>query len=125
MRTSDQCRPQGYAKGTNMHGLLGRSFTLVSNNKGDASESTIMQFGTSIAPQIATYSGPNIVYGHAIVAGDEMLYHALGVDGNVKAGRAKVNLDGSDDQPLTMTLRWSWFTGDKTSGTSVWHETRA
>ena len=95
-----------------MQGLV---FELSENTGGHASGATRMTFSNESDPFRATYTGPNISYGHAIVAGGVMLYHAVHSDGSLSAGRADVEL--SDEQ---MLLRWQWLTGEPESGVSVW-----
>ena len=43
-------------------------FKLLENNEGLAADDTVMVFDNSDAPNKASYSGPNIEYGHAIVS---------------------------------------------------------
>ena len=92
-----------------------QSFRLVQNDEGHASDSTVMVFENSQQPFRATYSGPNVTFGHVLVEDMKMIYHARNTDGSLSAGIADVELDGS-----AMTLRWQWLTGQSNSGTSIW-----
>ena len=94
-------------------------FELIENENGQASAATVMTFDASTHPYRATYTGPNIVFGHAIVTNNQMLYHALDTEGELNAGKATVHL--TED---TMTLNWMWLTGSRTSGVSRWRRVR-
>ena len=102
--------------------LVGRTFELVENNAGHAVSATIMRFGKSTESCTATYSGPNVTTGHAILRSDEMLYHAIDSNGKLSAGRAKVSITKTPVEVAEMRLNWTWLTGDKTSGISIWRE---
>ncbi len=99
--------------------LRNRTFRLEQNDAGHASSATIMRFSSADSPYTATYSGPNVAYGQAIVHGDQMVYHALDSEGNLSAGTATVTLDVSC-KPPQMQLSWRWLTGDGSNGVSVW-----
>lgn len=105
-----------------MQDLAGKSFELIENSDGHASGSTMMRFEAASNPCKATYSGPNINFGQAIVQGNEMLYQALESDGKLTAGRATVSILEFEDQPLEMRLQWAWLTGDRSSGVSIWRQ---
>ena len=90
-------------------------FELIQNTHGHAASSTVMTFGDESSPFRATYNGPNVTFGHALVIDDTMLYHAADREGNLSAGMAKIIL--TDD---TMTLQWRWLTGDQATGKSHW-----
>ena len=92
-------------------------YELVENDGGHASATTVMSFDNSIDPYCATYFGPNITFGHVIVDGTQMLYHARDKEGNLSAGSARVEL-----HEATMTLHWRWLTGDQSSGISHWRK---
>jgi hypothetical protein len=102
-----------------MFNLAGMIFELVENSEGHAAGSTVMTFAASDHPIRATYSGPNVRYGEAIVVGDEMLYHAVDSKGHLSAGHAKLKMkeSGSDTE---MILSWQWLTGERTGGVSRW-----
>ena len=100
--------------------LRNHIFELQQNEDGHACEATTMTFDGSIHPFRATYCGPNVDFGHAIVENDVMLYHARDNSGNLSAGRARIELQGS-----TMTLTWQWLTGDKSNGVSSWRQVEA
>jgi hypothetical protein len=109
--------------------LSNRKFELIDNDTGLASAKTLMVFDSSSSPFKASYRGPNIEYGHAIVSieNDEvhMLYHSLSKNGDLSAGSAKVTLSESDFGNTEMTLNWHWLTGDLSSGISKWKEVNA
>ena len=90
-------------------------FKLIANDGGHASQSTLMTFDDSTKPFKATYTGPNVKFGHVIVEGDQMLYHALDSQGNLSAGAAAVTLTDTH-----MILAWRWLTGDLSKGESRW-----
>ena len=93
------------------------TYELIENDGGHASATTVMSFDDSTDPYRATYCGPNVTYGHVIVAGDEMLYHARDKEGNLSAGSATIEV-----HEATMTLHWRWLTGDLSSGESHWRK---
>lgn len=95
--------------------MRNRTFELIENSDGHAAGATRMVFSDETQPYRATYSGPNVTFGHAIVEDGVMLYHARHADGSISAGQADVNL--TEDQ---MVLNWRWLTGEETSGVSVW-----
>ena len=97
--------------------MTNRRYELIENEDGHASESTVMQFDASSEPFRATYSGPNVVYGHVIVGNGSMLYHAMDKQGNLTAGRASVEVSAEN-----MTLTWQWLTGDQSGGISKWRQ---
>lgn len=96
--------------------LCNLTFELVENDDGHAAGLTRLSFDGSVNPTRGTYQGPNVVFGHAIVEDEVMLYHALDTSGGLSAGRADVEFD---EDAATMTLRWRWLTGEG-SGVSVW-----
>ena len=100
--------------------LCNLTFELVENDDGHAAGSTRLSFDGSDNPVRGSYHGPNVVFGHAIVVDDVMLYHALDTSGELSAGRAHVKFD---EASATMTLRWRWLTGEG-SGVSVWRVAR-
>ena len=104
-----------------MSDLVGKTFELVENHDGHALGSTLMQFKSKNNPVRGTYSGPNVIFGEAIVSGSNMLYHALASDGQLSAGLAKVTIHNCDGV-LEMVLQWQWLTGKKTSGESKWRQ---
>ncbi len=104
--------------------LKNRAFELVQNDSGHASAATVMRFHDTVDPQTAEYAGPNVTYGHVIVQGNQMLYHAMDASGKLAAGAAKVSLAEHDGTPQ-MTLEWRWLTGDGANGISVWREISA
>lgn len=95
--------------------MEGVTFELLENAGGHAKSATRMTFTNASQPFRATYEGPNVTFGHAIVENNVMLYHARNLDGTLAAGQAEVEL--TDTQ---MILRWRWLTGEATSGVSVW-----
>ena len=95
--------------------MQNKTFELLENADGHAAGATRMVFSDETQPYRATYSGPNVTFGHAIVEDNVMLYHARNTDGSISAGQAEVEL--TDNQ---MVLRWRWLTEDNTSGISVW-----
>ena len=101
-------------------------FKLIENKEGLASDETIMVFDCSDAPNKASYSGPNIEYGHAIVSTKNeqliMLYLAISKSGEMSAGKAIVSLSKSSADKMEMQLDWTWLTGDLSSGISKWCE---
>mgnify|MGYP005989951659 CR=1 FL=1 len=109
--------------------LSNRKFELIENEAGLASEKTLMVFDNSSHPYKASYSGPNVKYGHIIVSTDKsetiMLYHSLSKDGDLAAGRAKVTLKEINSSTTEMQLHWHWLTGDLSSGISKWSEINA
>lgn len=103
--------------------LAGYEFALIENETGEAESGTTMRFGRRHKHAIeASYEGPNVSHGHALVtqtaAGSTtMVYHALDADGALNAGTAKVIIE---HVPMTMRLEWQWLTGDRSRGTSLW-----
>ncbi len=99
---------------------------LIENKEGLASDETIMVFDDSDSPYKATYSGPNIKYGHAIVSNIDgkltMLYHAIAKTGELSAGKATVYLSKGRADAIEMQLDWQWLTGDLSAGISKWRE---
>lgn len=104
--------------------LVGKTFELIENRDGYALGSTRMQFQSGVNPVRATYSGPNVVYGEAIVCGEDMLYHALNSEGQMSAGRANIVIQKSSGV-LEMVLQWHWLTGEQTGGISKWRQVAA
>ena len=105
-----------------MQSLQSRVFELVENKGGHAASTTTIRFSNVPEPCTAIYSGPNISFGQAIVKDGEMLYQAIELDGTLRAGRAKIAIKATDGNPREMHLHWSWLTGEKSSGVSVWQE---
>jgi hypothetical protein len=102
-----------------MPNLAGMIFELLENSEGHAAGSTVMTFAISDDPIRATYSGPNVKYGEAIVVGDEMLYHAMDSKGRMSAGHAKMKIKESGSA-TEMILSWQWLTGERSGGVSRW-----
>ncbi|MDH3494530.1 MAG: hypothetical protein OEM82_13320 [Acidobacteriota bacterium] len=102
-----------------------RSFELIENNDGPAAGRTVMKFGRRTEPCRATYSGPNVRFGHALVEEVEgearMVYHALTDEGALVAGKARVSFFEADDGSIEMHLRWKWLDGEG-GGISKWRE---
>ena len=106
-----------------MRALRCLSFQLIENRDGHVMGKTVMKFDQSLSPCIATYSGPNIVFGQAIVENGFMLYQALQTNGKLSAGKASVSyLKASEDRAAEMILNWRWLTGDRSKGTSRWKQ---
>ena len=99
-------------------------FELIENSNGLADQTTSLVFSSETSPFTATYDGPNITYGHAIVQGREMLYHAVNNKGEMSAGRAQVSFETAEDGAVMMILDWQWLTGDLSSGQSLWRQKR-
>lgn len=109
--------------------LSNKHFELVENSDGHASAKTMMKFSDHADPFLATYTGPNTIYGQVIVrtskTGDfEMLYQSLTTEGELVAGQAQVTLTENENHKTVMQLNWQWLTGDLSNGISVWHETK-
>jgi hypothetical protein len=102
-----------------MYDLSAMDFELVENTDGYAAASTLLKFDSSSDPYRATYIGPNLKFGQAIVSEYEMLYHAVNAEGIMSCGYAKVSFDVSEGS-TEMILNWQWLTGDKSSGVSRW-----
>lgn len=107
--------------------LSNKQFELVENSDGHASAKTIMKFSNHTEPFLATYTGPNTVYGQVIVrtskTGDlEMLYQSLTTESELVAGRAQVILSENENHKMVMQLNWQWLTGSLSNGISIWHE---
>ena len=108
-----------------MEQLRNSRFQLIENPGGHVSGNTVMRFGDSTDPCIATYSGPNIVFGQVIVSEDKMIYHALDTNGQLSAGKATVRLERADNNAaVEMVLDWQWLTGDRSQGVSRWKKLR-
>lgn len=107
-----------------MPSLSNKSFELIENRGGHAAGSTVMRFDSSSDPNRAVYSGPNVKVGHAMVVGDEMVYHAVDFDGQLSAGRAKITIIESAGE-TEMHLNWQWLTGDRSTGLSKWRQVDA
>jgi len=101
---------------------MGKVFQLVENKQGHASGATIMRFNDCESPCTATYSGPNVSYGQAIVQSKSMLYQALESDGALTAGQAKVTIAEPTAGQMEMRLDWKWLTGDRSEGVSFWQQ---
>jgi len=106
--------------------LSDRSFELVENADGHAAGQTVMTFHPGTEPCRATYSGPNVRFGHALVEkinGEaRMVYHALTDEGELVAGKARVFFFEADDGSIEMHLRWQWLNSDAGGGISKWRE---
>lgn len=106
--------------------LSNKVFELINNEDGLAASKTKMVFDNGVRPNRAIYSGENVLYGNAIVSSNSndisMLYQALTNEGELVAGKAKVNITISDFKLLKMELHWQWLTGDLSSGISHWRE---
>lgn len=109
--------------------LSNKRFALITNESGLAADETLMVFDSNTNPYTATYTGPNIEYGHAIASleNDElvMLYHAMSKDGKMSAGKATVSFALATASKTQMQLHWQWLTGDLSSGSSKWIEVNA
>jgi len=86
-----------------------------------------MVFNHCTSPYEASYSGPNVSNGHALVFAKNdvlnMVYHAITSEGILVAGKAVVELTrASSTNTLEMQLNWQWLTGDLSSGISKWIE---
>lgn len=66
-------------------------------------------------PFRATYSGPNVTFGHVLVEDMKMIYHSRNTDGSLSAGIADITTNQTG-----MILQWRWLTGGSSSGTSIW-----
>ena len=109
-----------------MMNIAKRSFELVENSGGHAIGGTVITFDRDKEPCRATYQGPNVKFGHALMEKCDgearMLYHALTDNGQLVAGEAQVSFFEADDGSIEMHLRWRWLTGDKSGGISKWRE---
>jgi hypothetical protein len=105
-----------------------RSFELTENRDGEAAESTVMSFGSESNHCRGIYTGPNVVLGQCLVyersSGGivEMVYQAVDREGGLNAGSAIVSFEESREGECLMILEWTWLSGDKSSGISVWRE---
>ena len=97
--------------------LSNKIFELISNEAGLADAATVLTFSDAENPYCATYQGPNIIHGQVIVAEDQMLYHALDSDGELRAGAAQIQFANGQ-----MTLDWRWLNGPAAAGRSVWRD---
>jgi len=106
--------------------LSNKVFELIENTDGLAAKKTRMIFENDTQPYRAIYTGENVEFGNVIVTTSNgvmnMLYQALTKDGELVAGKAKVNMSTESTTYLEMTLHWQWLTGDLSSGTSRWKE---
>ena len=100
--------------------LRNLTFDLIENEDGHAAGATQLSFDESSNPMRAAYQVPNVVFGHALVVDDVMLYHALDTRGELSVGRAHIEFD---EASATLTLRWRWLSGEG-SGESVWRVVR-
>lgn len=106
---------------TQLLSLAGKSFALVENDEGHASASTLMVFDARTDVCTATYTGPNVKFGHVVVSENQMLYHAYNEDGSLSAGVATIRLKMDASEKISeMMLQWKWLTGDLSSGVSHW-----
>lgn len=105
-----------------MQELANKTYELMENTTGHATHTTMMIFGPSSEPCKGVYSGANIIFGQALVNGQEMLYQAMETDGQLTAGRATVSLVTVPGRPSEMHLQWQWLTGDLSSGVSKWRQ---
>ena len=104
-----------------MDELSNKTFQLIENANGYVKGNTVMKFNDSSDPNIASYTGPNVVIGQVIVSNGSMLYQALETSGNLCAGKANVTLrKESDNSKAEMILNWQWLTGDQSKGISRW-----
>ena len=94
--------------------LAGRSFRLLQNADGQAGAATEMHFGALSDPLLATYAGPNVIAGQAMVTEQRMVYQQMTTEGALLSGAATVELAGTE-----MRLHWRWVDGSG-AGTSHW-----
>ena len=108
--------------------LANKSFELIENSDGEAAESTVMSFGSESKPYLGTYTGPNVVLGQCLAHSKngggiiEMVYQAVDIEGGLNAGSAIVSFEESREGECLMKLEWTWLSGDKSSGISLWRE---
>lgn len=100
--------------------LCGAVFELLQNDDGLAASATKLTFSTDCSPVTATYHGPNIPFGHAILYENQMIYHAVSDTGELSAGLANVTFEEEDEMIVSMQLDWVWLTGPRSSGISRW-----
>lgn len=99
-----------------MNELRDQTYELIENADGHAEGKTRLAFSNSETVN-ATYTGPNVVFGNAIVHEAEMVYQALTVEGELNAGRATISIEDG-----ILVLHWTWLTGDRSSGVSRWRK---
>ena len=98
-----------------MTDLTNQTYELIENNDGHAQGGTRLVFSSETNPIRGTYSGPNVVFGQAIVHEEQLIFQGLTSDGNFVAGISTMSFE--DD---VMSLQWERMTGSPLSGVSHW-----
>ena len=107
-----------------------RTFRSASNTpNGEVSSSTLFQYKQGGNIVTATYGGGSIVRGNLIALVDEenvldMRYHHVNDQGQLMTGECRATPEILVDGRIKLHEKWTWTSGDRSSGESTVEEVK-